>query len=1151
MTTKHSDFVHLHVHTQYSLLDGMIFIDRLMEQAKKFRMPAVAITDHGQMHGVVDFYRKAGKAGLKPIIGCELYVAPGNMRDRSGRIGESATHLTLLARNNTGYGNLVALTTAASLEGFYYKPRVDRDLLRRHSEGLIALSGCLKGSIPQALLRGKEKDAEQAAVEYGEIFGEGNFYLELQSNGIEEQKQANRELVALGRKIGLPVVATNDCHYLRREDAPSHDALLCIQTGKTLQDPNRMRLSSDQFYFRSPEEMAALFAEVPEAISGTIEIAERCNVELEFGKVYLPRFAPPAGQGLRSYLRGLAEEGLQQRLGEKEDAPDDEKRREYRERLDEELGIIEKMDFPGYFLVVWDFVNFARENGIPVGPGRGSAAGSLVAFSLGITDIDPIPYGLLFERFLNPGRTSLPDIDIDFDMDRRDEVIDYVRKKYGEENVAQIITFGTLQARGVIRDVGRVMSVPYNEVDKIAKMVPPVLNITLKDAMKQEPRFGELAAKDPQVARLLETAQALEGLNRHASTHAAGVVISDEPLTEHVPLCRGTKGEILTQFAMNEIQRIGLVKFDFLGLRTLTVLHEAVALIRKRSDGKEGGFELPKVSLDDKETYQHLSGGATAGIFQLESSGMRDLLIKLQPEKFEDLIALLALYRPGPLNSGMVDDFIKRRHGRTQIEYKHPLLEEVLKGTYGVILYQEQVMKIASLMAGFSLADADILRRAMGKKKPEEMARQKEKFVAGAVEKGIPEKKAADVYDDMAHFAGYGFNKSHSAAYAMITYQSAYLKAHFPVEFMAALLSSESDNTDKVVKYIAECREMNIPVLPPDVNHSDRQFTVVEGSIRFGLAAVKNVGEAAIESILATREEHGPFASLSDLCRQVDLRKVNRRVIEGLIKCGAFDSQGARRAQLMESLDTVMEGAQALQRDRARGQTNLFGTIDEAAGPELPDVEEWPENKLLALEKESLGFFITGHPLASVAKDLTRLTLPASELSTVSDGREIRVGGLVSALKHHRNKKGDAMAFVTLEDLYGFVEVVVFPKVYQAASQILLEERPLVVRGRADVSESSVKVIADEILPLEEAKETLVKGMHIRLLTPGVTREFLENLGRLLKEHRGGCPITFHVTIPDHSETVLVVGNGHRVKPSQRLLHELEQLLGSDAVTLE
>ena len=1145
MTTKHSDFVHLHVHTQYSLLDGMIFIDRLMERAQEFRMPAVAITDHGQMHGVVSFYRHAVKAGLKPILGCELYVAPGDMHDRSGRPGDTATHLTLLARNNRGYENLIALTTAASLEGFYYKPRVDKEFLRRHSEGLVALSGCLKGEIPQFLLRGREEDALRAAEEYRDIFGEGDFYLELQSNGIEEQERANRELVALGRKAAIPVVATNDCHYLRREDAPIHDALLCIQTGKTLQDPDRMRLSTDQFYFRSPQEMASLFAEVPEALSSTIEIAERCNVELEFGRVYLPRFAVPEGQGLRSYLRRLAGEGLERRLGEVAE----EKRREYRTRLDVELAVIEKMDFPGYFLVVWDFVNFAKENGIPVGPGRGSAAGSLVAYALGITDIDPIPYGLLFERFLNPGRTSLPDIDIDFDMDRRDEVIDYVRRKYGEENVAQIITFGTLQARGVIRDVGRVMSLPYNEVDKIAKLVPPVLNITLKEAMKQEPRFGELAGKDPQVARLLETAQALEGLNRHASTHAAGVVISDKPLTAHVPLCRGTKKEILTQYAMGEIQRIGLVKFDFLGLRTLTVLHGAVAHVRRRTAPVDRAFDLSRITLDDEETYRLLAGGATTGIFQLESSGMRDLLVKLRPGRFEDLIALLALYRPGPLNSGMVDDFIKRRHGRTEISYPHPLLEEILKGTYGVILYQEQVMRIASTLAGFSLGDADLLRRAMGKKKPEEMAKQQKKFIDGAAEKDIATAKAEEVFDLMAHFAGYGFNKSHSAAYAMITYQTAYLKAHYPVEFLAALLTSEAENTDKVVKYIAECRDMSIPVLPPDVNHSDRHFSVVEGGIRFGLAAVKNVGEAAIESILATREGRGPFASLADFCKQVDLRKVNRRVIEGLIKCGAFDSRGAYRSQLMESLDAAMEAAQAIQRDRAHGQTNLFGAIDEAAGPELPDIEEWPENKLLTLEKESLGFYITGHPLASVAKDLERLTTPTSELAGAGDGREVMVGGLVATLKHHRNKKGDAMAFITLEDLYGFVEVVVFPKVYQACSQLLLEEEPLVVRGRADVSESSVKVIADEILPLEEAGETLVKAVHIRLLSPGVTTEFLENLQRLLKDHRGPCPITFHVKIPDHSETVLLAGEGHRVKPTKALLHELEQLLGSDAVT--
>jgi DNA polymerase-3 subunit alpha len=1124
----------------------MIFIDRLMAQAQAFHMPAVAITDHGQMHGVIDFYRRASKAGLKPILGCELYVAPGDRREKVGRIGDIASHLTLLARNNIGYQNLVKLTTAANLEGFYYKPRVDKELLRAYGEGLIALSGCLKGEIPGRLLMGDKAGARRAAEEYRDIFGEGNFYLELQVNGIPEQEQVTPKMIALGKETGIPVVATNDCHYLKREDAPRHEALLCIQTGKTLEDEGRMRLSTDQFYFRSPQEMAELFAAVPEAISNTVEIAERCNVELEFGKVFLPHFDVPEGESPRGYLRRLSEEGLAAHLGD----VSDEKRREYADRLDVELTVIEKMGFPGYFLVVWDFVNFARKNGIPVGPGRGSAAGSLVAYSLGITDIDPLPYGLLFERFLNPGRTSLPDIDIDFDMGRRDEVIDYVRKRYGEENVAQIITFGTMAARGVIRDVGRVMNLPYNDVDKIAKMVPQVLNITLKEALKQEPRFGELAGKDPKVALLLETAQALEGLNRHASTHAAGIVISDEPLTKHVPLCRGAKGETLTQFAMDDIQRVGLVKFDFLGLRTLTVLHGAADMVRQRSAPEDRAFERAGIPLKDEETFRLLADGNTAGIFQLESSGMRDLLVKLRPEKFEDLIALLALYRPGPLASGMVDDFIKRRHGRTEIVYPHSLLEETLKETYGVILYQEQVMKIASTMAGFTLADADILRRAMGKKKPEEMATQKEKFITGAKEKGIDGRKAEEIFDLIGHFAGYGFNKSHSAAYAMITYQSAYLKAHYPVEFMAALLSSEADNTDKIVKYMAGCREMEIRVLPPDVNHSNQQFTVVEGSIRFGLAAVKNVGEAAIEIILATRESHGLFSSLDDFCKQVDLRKVNRRVVEGLIKCGAFDSLGARRSQLMESLDVAIDSAQAIQRDRARGQTNLFAALDPEEGPPLPEIEEWPENKLLALEKESLGFYITGHPLAALSKDLERLTVSSGELSDLADGKEVRVGGLISAIKQHRNKKGEAMAFVTLEDLYGFVEVVVFPKVYQAAFQVLQDDRPVVVRGRADVSETSVKVIADEFLFLEEAKESLVTGMHIRIVVTGITREFLENLRQLLQEYRGNGPITFHVTIPEHSETVLAAGNGYRVKPTKKLLHELEQLLGKDAVTL-
>ena len=909
-----------------------------------------------------------------------------------------------------------------------------------------------------------------------------------------------------------------------------------------------MRLSTDQFYFRSPEEMARLFAEVPEALRATVEIAGRCNVELKFNEFHLPRFEVPTGTTPASYLRQLAEEGLARRLGP---AASPERRRAYAERLAHELKVIGDMGFPGYFLAVWDFVNFAKTHGIPVGPGRGSAAGSLAAWALGITDLDPIPYGLLFERFLNPGRKSLPDIDIDFDMDRRGEVIDYVRGKYGADRVAQIITFGTLQARGVIRDVGRVLGMSYADVDRIAKLIPAELNITLEKALEKEPRLGELAGRDPQVARLLEFARALEGLNRHASTHAAGVVISHEKLTNLVPLCKGSNGEVLTQFAMGDISEIGLVKFDFLGLRTLTVLHEATALIRASQAPREVPFDLAAIPLDDPAVYRSLSTGSTTGVFQLESSGMRDTVVKLRPEKFDDLIALLALYRPGPLDSGMVATYLDRRHGREKVTYRHPALKEALEPTHGVPVYQEQVMQIAVLLSGFSLGEADNLRRAMGKKDKDKMAAVKEQFVAGAVSRGVAAKLAEQVFNDIEPFAGYGFNKSHSAAYALIAYQTAWLKVHHPVAFMAALLSSEADNTDKIVKYIAECREMGIKVLPPDVNASGRSFTVDDGAIRFGLAAVKNVGEGAIESIVEARAAGGRFASLLDFCTRIDLRKVNKRVLEGLVKCGALDATGARRAQLMEGLDAAMESAQGAQRDRSQGQVSLFAAASAPLlEPALPDLPEWPEHKLLALEKEALGFYVTGHPLAEFAGDLARLTTPSRDFGALAEGAELRIGGLVTAVKNHTDRKGETMAFVTLEDLDGTMEVTVFSKLFKTVAPLIVPDAALVVVGKANVTEGGVKILADEVLPIAAAKERLVRAVHLRVLTPGLERETLEQVGRLVKTHRGPVPVYLHLVIPQHSEAVLSTGEGCRVRPAPELLGGLEQLLGKDAVTL-
>jgi DNA polymerase-3 subunit alpha len=1160
MTHKHADFVHLHVHTQYSLLDGMIFVEKLVKQAAAFHMPSVAITDHGQMHGVVDFYSHALKAGVKPILGVEIYVAPGSRLDKSGGPGGSANHLTLLARDETGYRNLVKLTSAANLDGFYYKPRIDKELLAQHAAGLIALSGCMKGEVAQKALRGDDAGALKAAGEFREILGAGNYYLELMVNGIAEQEKANRALRALSKSAGIPVVATNDCHYLRQEDAPVHEVLLCISTGKTLQESDRMRLSTDQFYFRSPEEMARLFADSPEALRATVEIAERCNVELKLGDFRFPKVEVPEGATPAGHLRRLAGEGLAVRLGP---GVDGARRGAYEKRLDYELGVIEKMDFPSYFLAVWDFVHYAKTHGIPVGPGRGSAAGSLAAWVLGITDIDPLQYGLLFERFLNPGRKSMPDIDIDFEQNRRDEVLSYVKRTYGEDRVAQIVTFGKLKAKAAIRDVGRVLGLPYADVDRIAKLVPEGdPKMTLEKALKEEPRLADLAAKDPQVARLIEIARSLEGLNRHASTHASGVLISPEPLSNLVPLFKDQKKDVLlTQFDMDGIEKIGLVKFDFLGLITLTVIQDAERLISARQPAGEPPFSVSAVPLDDPATFKLLAAGRTAGVFQFESSGMRDTVVKMRPNKLDDLIALNALYRPGPLEAGVIALYLDRRHGKQAVTYRHPVLKEALEPTYGLPVYQEQVMQIAVDLAGYTPSEADDLRKAMGKKKAEVMAAQREKFVQGAATKHkVPAALAEEIFAEIEKFAGYGFNKSHSAAYALIAYHTAWLKTHFPVEYMAALLTSEVADTDKIVQYVAECREMGLKVLPPDVNASGRSFTVVDDAIRFGLAAVKNVGEGAIESIVEAREKQGRFTSLFDFCARIDLRRVNKRVLEGLVKCGAFDSTGARRAQLMDALDLAMEAAQGTQRDRNDGQVSLFAAAPQPVmEPQLPDVPEWPQHTLLSLEKEAIGFYLSGHPLGEFAGDLARLATPSRDFGSLVEGAEVRVGGLVTAVKNYNDRKGEPMAFVTVEDLDGTFEVTIFSKLFKTVAPLVVPDAAIVVVGKANVSEGGgkdgakgvVKFLADEVIPIAEAKERLTRAVHVRILTPGLERETLEQIGNLVKKHRGAAALYVHLVTPQHSEAVLKAGGGFQVRPAPEFLLGLEQLLGKEAVTLK
>lgn len=1141
----HSDFVHLHLHTQYSLLDGACQLDRLIAKAKEYRMPALAMTDHGNLFGAVDFYSLASKEGIKPIIGCELYMAPGSRFDRTPQDGqyEGANHITLLCRDLTGYKNLIKLVTAGYLEGFYYKPRIDRELFAQHGQGLIALSGCLNSELGHALLDTDEAKAAQIAKYYMDVVGKENYYLEIQDHGLEDQRTMTRGILPLAKRLGIPVVATNDVHYLNAGDHKAHEVLLCVQTGKTVKDADHWRFSSQQFFLKSPREMQALFGEIPDTLKNTVAIAERCNLELTFGKIRLPKYAVPDGYTLDSYLRHLAEEGLRKRY----ETPGPEAV----ERLNRELEVIKKMGFAGYFLVVWDFISYARSRGIPVGPGRGSAAGSLVAYSLAITNIDPLRYGLLFERFLNPERISMPDMDIDFCDERRDEVIEYVRKKYGAENVSQIITFGTLGAKAVIRDVARAMGMAYSEGDKIAKMVPNTLNISLDDAIKDSAPLKQAIEKSPEVAELIETAKVLEGLTRHASTHAAGVVISSEPLIEHVPLYKGAKGEVTTQYSMTAIEKIGLLKMDFLGLRTLTVIMNTVKLIQQSRGLTVNVDDIPH---DDAPAFQLLGEAKTFGVFQLESSGMRDLLRQLRPTCIEDIVALVAMYRPGPMEQ--IPKFIERKHGRSKVEYEHPLMEAVLKETCGIMVYQEQVMRIASDLGGFSLGEADILRRAMGKKSAELMAEQRKKFVDGALKRGIAEKKADKIFSLMEQFAGYGFNKSHAAAYAIIAYQTAYLKANYPVEFMAALLTSETNDTDKIVKYIEECRVMGLEVLPPDVNESSSDFTVVEDKIRFGLVAVKNVGETAIQSILTARRNEGRFGTLYDFCERVDLRLVNKRVVESLVKCGAFDSLGARRAQLAAVVDKAMEAAASAQRDRAHGQGSLLDVLSASGtsrreAPPLPNLPEWDGSQLLTAEKETLGFYIKGHPLDAYRATLDRYATATTEsLSSLPDKSTARLGAIVTAVKEISTKSGDRMAFVTLEDLNGTVESVVFPDVYRASMLHLAKDSAVLVKGQVDIGEDGgAKLLVSEVRPLALPANGGAPLAEVTLPAANATPEGLRQLEAILKAHPGSSPLRLTLQLPEGGQVTIAPAASLTVTADETLRQALEAEFGAGCFT--
>ncbi|MBU0991865.1 MAG: DNA polymerase III subunit alpha [Proteobacteria bacterium] len=1151
MNNQPNDFIHLHVHTQYSLLDGAIRLGPLLKTVADFGMDAVAITDHGTMFGSVEFYDMAVKAGIKPIIGCEVYVAPRKLTDKTAADGKNLAHLVLLAENQEGYKNLCKLASIAQLEGFYYKPRVDKDVLQIYNKGIIALSACLAGEIPRLLSNNKPDEADQAARFYQGVYGEDNFFLEVQDIGMDIQNQVNEKVFDMAKRLSIPVVATNDCHYLKKEDSKAHEVLLCVQTGSTMNDPNRFQFGTDQLYFKSPKEMRTAFSDYPDVLSNTVDISKRCNIEFDFKTYHFPKFESDTGLSTDELFEKEVRKGFEKRLAYIKSKHPGLDEAVYRERLDYEIGVIIKMGFPGYFLIVADFIRYGKENGVPVGPGRGSAAGSIVAYSMGITDLDPIEHGLIFERFLNPARVSMPDIDVDFCINGREKVFKYVVNRYGGgDYVAQIITFGKLKTKLVIRDVGRALGIPLKEVDAICKMVPDEIGIKLDQALTKEPKIKELIDTRPDIAELINICKVLEGLPRHCSTHAAGVVVSDKPLVEYLPTYRGKNGEVVTQLDMKRVEQIGLVKFDFLGLRNLTVIEDCLKIIEGNT-GKRP--DLLEIDFEDKKTFHLLSTGDTTGVFQLESSGMKDLLVRLKPECFNDIIALVALYRPGPLDSGMVDAYVERKHGREPVVYEVPELEAILKETYGVILYQEQVMKIAGVLASYTMAEADGLRKAMGKKIASLMAEHRDLFMKGAVKNNVPEDKAKTIFDLMETFGGYGFNKSHSAAYALIAYQTAFLKTHYPVEFMAALLTSEMGNADSVVKFISECRSHNIFILPPDVNKSRKEFRVEKNSIRFGLVAVKNVGEGAIDSILQARED-GPFSSLFDFCERVSLRKVNKRVLEALIKCGAFDSTGDKRAQMMTGLEAAIDHGQRIQKEKNDRQLDIFSSFSNIKfkslnQPALPQLEEWREKNLLAYEKEALGFYISGHPLSRHEDILSRFTnANAITLNDVKDVKAVRIGGIVIGHKPFRTKKGDLMAFVTLEDMNGSIEVVVFPKVYETVSSLVIIDKAVIIEGEAKREENTVKLFAENIVPIEKAEETWAASISINIDADKAEEGAFIQLTDIIKKYPGTCPVFVNLRFPGKYETALELPDNLKLNISQAVIREIDTLIGYRSV---
>ena len=1139
-------FVHLHLHSQYSLLDGSIKFDELVERAENHSMPAVAVTDHGNLFGAYEFFEKAKARGVKPIIGCELYVTP-TLKLEKPSDGKNY-HLTVLCMNERGYRNLSRLVTRGYFEGFYRRPRVDHEMLSEHNEGLIVLSGCMSSELSQAIFKKDIKEQIKIASTYKEIFGD-RYYLEVQAIGLEEQRRVNRGLRKIGERLGIKLAATNDCHFLTKEDYKSHDTLLCIQTGSMVADQKRMRFQSDDFYVKTREEMARDMKGFENALEESVRISERCDFEFENDGYRFPEYVPPEGKSLDEFIREISGKNLE-RILRKNEIPE-EAHEIYRQRLHSELDTICKMGFSAYFLVVSDFIFHAKKNDIPVGPGRGSAAGSLVAYALGITAIDPIRHKLIFERFLNPERVSMPDIDVDFCAEHRDEIIKYVTEKYGADKVAQIGTFGTMSSKAVIKDVGRVLGLPYSEVDRLSKMIPSFRGkvFSIEEAVNKVKEIKDRLSENKQLAEVVELAKSLENMVRHSSTHAAGIVISNEPIADYIPLYKGSKDEIVTQFDMSSIEKLGYVKFDFLGLKTLTIIDKAVKYVRENQEKSEEVFNLDKIPLDDPKVYTLLSEGATMGIFQVESAGMKDLLAKLRPSDFEDITAALALYRPGPLDSGMAEEFTLRKKGG-KVDFPHPALREILGGTYGLFVYQEQIMQTASELAGFTMGEADLLRRAMGKKKSSEMRAQRKRFLTGAEKKGIERKKAGELFNTLEKFAEYSFNKSHSAAYAMITYQTAYLKSHYPAEFMAAFMSVEAHNVDKVISGITECRKLGINVLQPDINRSCSGFTVSDGKILFGFTAIKYVGDSLVEEIVRTREKDGVFESVTDFCARVDSRKLNKKAFESLVMGGAFDSLEPSRARLFASRESLLDYNSIKHHTPTNGQGMLFDLPNSVTAPTLEESEPWDDRIRLENELEVLGFFISSHPLRKYSSELEKYS-PLHDTESIKqakDGSEVRIAGVVRSIEIKNTRKGTSfIGYLTLEDLNGFTEAIVFNDVLQR-SRVLLEQKvePVVVKGRVEISDEKVRLLASDISSLRETRTN--SAVYISIASEAANEKNILSLREILEKFPGDSTVIIDMKT-NRSEAVLRVGSC-KVDFRDELIQNVEGLLGEGAVTL-